>query len=565
MGRFDYFSVLVDVSVENGIIPVNLCEAKEHNVTDIYLTDLRSNLQTSTSRSFIGSSTIISDDSWISTYLPLYQCKVFADQCLAYCEDTCLRTVTYRVDPTGSDTYKLRVCKAEGTCIEIDNTFWYEEEDTEIETLMTNTRSDRLRYFSVTLPKGSYVAHFVDPNGSMVWPTFVEEEYEDALCPNALEDGSVNLVIPTVSASECKSLIRNGNAEASKANHTYWLHRHGGVTLLPGKGIGGSNALGQLNSTEADQDAIAQYLETRCLNLMRGRQYEVVAFVKLVNETTGDDFTCVPDIETDCSEVGIYVLSPDGSWWREDVATVVIASSQDPSGYQRIHGIVDVTDELASAPSILFYIRRQVEGATMLADNVAMTLIPLHSDADCDNLVFNGDFAAGDSRLWFDGDGHGLTLFSPGYTGSSDHALASFEGNMEQYIRTGCMKHGSSYMAKAYFKLFDEDGQEFACQNRHATDKTRCPVMQFRVQIKGEQDTDTVARIAGEPSDTEWNTLLCGFVANENFVSAEKIRLQFVSCRGLYRYRAVFLPSLMISHNLLVTEGHSRWVYSCGG
>jgi len=48
--------------------------------------------------------------------------------------------------------------------------------------------------------------------------------------------------------------------------------------------------------------------------------------------------------------------------------------------------------------------------------------------------------------------------------------------------------------------------------------------------VNGEQDTETVVRIAGDPSDAEWNTLLGGFVASENFVNAESIRLQFVSC-----------------------------------
>jgi hypothetical protein len=225
--------------------------------------------------------------------------------------------------------------------------------------------------------------------------------------------------------------------------------------------------------------------------------------------------------------------SSKGSWRREAVATVVVASLPDPSGYQRIHGILDVTDEVASAASFLFYIRRHVEGVTMLVDNVSMTLVPLRSDADCANLVFNGDFTAGDSRFWFDGEDHGLSLISPGYAGSFDHALASFKGNMEQFVRIGCMKFGSSYMVRAYFKLIGDDGQEFACRNRHATDKTRCPVMQFRVQVKGEQDTDTVARITGEPSSTEWNTLLGGFVANDDFVNAESIRLQFVSCHDL--------------------------------
>jgi len=469
---------LTDVSIEDGAIPVDLCQAKDHGVTDVYLTDLNSSLQPSTSRSVSGASTIISDESWFTTFLSSDKCLLFANQCLAYCEDTCLRTITYQADPTGSEAYRLKVCNTAQTCIEVDNTYWYEEEDTEVVTLIRNTQVDRLRYFSVTLPKGSYTAEFVDTSGNTVWPKFAEEKYQDALCPDALDDGSVHLTIPEVAASECESLLRNGDAETSDTYHTYWRHRHGGISLIPGKGIDGSNAFGQLNSARADQDAITQYLDTRCL--MTGRQYEVVPFVRLVNETTSETYSCSPSAESYCPEVGIYGQSQEGLLWREDVATVVATSSPDPSGYQRIHGILDVTDDVSSASSVFFYIRRHVDGVSMLVDNVSLMLVPLRSDRDCKNLVFNGDFASSDSRFWFDGDEDALAMVSPGYEGGSDYALTSFEGNMEQYIHTGCMKVGTSYTAKASFKLIGADGKEFACRKRRATDETRCPVMQFR-------------------------------------------------------------------------------------
>lgn len=371
--------MLVDVAIEDGAVPVDLCRAKDRGITDVYLTDLTSSLQTSmsTSRNFRGSSTVIGDDSWISVFLPLERCLVVADHCFAYCEETCLRSVVYTVDPTASDSIQLRICSGAGICSEIGGTFWYEEEDSEMETLIRNTRADRLRYFSVTLPKGDYSAQFIDLGGNAVWPTFVEVKYEDSLCPDALEDNSVLLKVPAVSEAECESLIRNGDAEASDANHTYWLHRRGGISLVRGEGIEGSNAFGQRDSIEADRDAITQFLDTRCLNLRRGRQYEAIAFVKLVNETTGENYVCSPVADSRCPEVGIYRRSFDGSWRRDDVATVVTASSSDQSGYQRIHGVLDVTDEVASASSVFLYVRRQVEGVVMFVDNVSMKLIPI--------------------------------------------------------------------------------------------------------------------------------------------------------------------------------------------
>lgn len=248
-----------------------------------------------------------------------------------------------------------------------------------------------------------------------------------------------------------------------------------------------------------------------------------------MNETTGELHTCIPNTDTPCPNIGLYRQSSDGSSRREGLTTVVAALSLDPSGYQRIHGILDVTDDVADSSSVYLYVRRYGEGLTMLVDNVSLKLLPIRNDRDCDNLVFNGDFSVGDSRYWFDGDENALFIVSPGYEGTSDYALSSFEGNMEQYIRTGCMKLGVSYKAKASFKLIGANGNEFACRTRRATDDTKCPVLQIRVQVKGEKGTDTVARIAGDSSDTAWNTLLGGFRASHDFVNAESIRLQFVS------------------------------------
>ena len=91
-----------------------------------------------------------------------------------FCEDTCLRTITDTVDPANSENFKRKVCNVDSNaCDEIKGTYYYEMEDTELETLMQNMRSDRFRYFAVTLPKGNFTAVFQD-NGVDTWPSFVE-------------------------------------------------------------------------------------------------------------------------------------------------------------------------------------------------------------------------------------------------------------------------------------------------------------------------------------------------------------------------------------------------------
>ena len=88
-------------------------------------------------------------------------------------------------------------------------------------------------------------------------------------------------------------------------------------------------------------------------------------------------------------------------------------------------------------------------------------------------------------------------------------------------------------------------------------DQTKCPVMQLRVQYKGEQDTDTVARIAGNPSDSDWNSLLGGFHVTEELANAESIRLQFVSLCAtiIFAMCTLFvMPSCVLLSSTLVNR-----------
>jgi hypothetical protein len=285
-----------------------------------------------------------------------------------------LRTVTFAIDPANTEDIKLKVCDIDSAiCVQLDGRYWFYEDKTELKTVMRNTRSDRLRYFAIALPKGSYTGTFLDADEETIWPTFVHEIYEDAICSDVLLDGSVELDVPLVEESDCDELIRNGNAEASDSDALYWLHRKGGIALDTTQGRNGSHALIDMERTDRKRDAISQYLDTRCLMANQGSLYEISAFVKLVDPTSGDPYFC--DIDTErCPQVGIFAYSPNGSLSEEPIATVT-ADSNTVGGYQLVQRVLEISEEMASASSVLFYIERNRENLAMLVDDVSMKRI----------------------------------------------------------------------------------------------------------------------------------------------------------------------------------------------
>ena len=47
-------------------------------------------------------------------------------------------------------------------------------------------------------------------------------------------------------------------------------------------------------------------------------------------------------------------------------------SSDSVDGYQRVHGVLKINEEMATASSVLFYVERNKKGLAMLVDDVSM-------------------------------------------------------------------------------------------------------------------------------------------------------------------------------------------------
>jgi len=552
-GSFDYFSTLSGIQVEEGTILVDACLAEAANVTDIYITDLDSSFRPPSSN-YSGTSTIVGNAGYIASFVDPSKCSTSPyHRCSMYCEDTCLRSVTYTVNPASSENHTLEVCEVNSeVCVEIDGTYWYEMEDTETETTMQNTRSDRFRYYSVTLPNGTYTATFLDGNGTEAWPSFVGETYEDALCTDdVLQEGSVSLQIPSVDPLQCDELIRNGDAEASLTEPIYWLHRKGGIVLNTTDSRNGTNSFGDVERTDAGMDGISQYLDTRCLALRSGSLYEIKAWAKLINPATGVTYHCDENTES-CPEVGFIAYSSPGvnAWSVEPAArTVSSASNRD---YQLIHGLLDINEHMANANSALFYIERNKKNLAMLVDDVSMTVVPESGANRCDDLFYNSNFADGDTRFWTEYDSNRpFQIVSPGVGGPTDFALKTFDGSPQTYVKMGCLQLNERYALSAKFKMLDSNGAAFVCDNENPTGDTECPAMRLKpCDEENQGPTTTVAYTVGIPTAGGWNTMFGIFSADESYIAAKKIRFTLVS-----RQRFVMLNLRhQISHESLVFQ-----------
>jgi hypothetical protein len=532
IGSWDYWAALEDSKVEGvseGQI-ANFCRAVNVGIADSYIIDKDSAFGEALG-STGGPSTIMTHTNThtkLQSFVEPTLCHDYPENCYSYCENTCLRTVTFRVDPSISDEHKLKICKKNdplNRCEIFDN--WYNHD-----TL------DRFRIFSPALPAGSYSAEFLDELNQVTWPRGLNITYEVDMCngDGLLEDG-IELTVPEVDESQCQNLISNGGAENSSTDPESWVYeRDMGLEIVQFAGVGGSNAFGDI-TTLSDDDGLTQHLDTRCLSLNKGRQYEVRAYVKLIDDN-GQPVYCDPSIKHGwgCPRIMLHygVYRRTNEIWRRDLeieAGVTRARNVNEDGYQLVHGIVTIDDSLADASNVKLFVERRANNKEMFVDNVSMTLI---SESSCDieeELVSNGEFDSGTSEFWNDHDAEGLQIVSPG-VGGSGYALKMTTGSAQQSIESNCIEAGKRYVAMAKYRLLDHSGNPITCNPN--TNIPRCPDMSLNAFDENKQHIEYVHAIAQSldstiNTDDGFSTLWGIYEPSDLIGSAADVRLLFVN------------------------------------
>ena len=528
-GHFAYWSTVSGITIEGGAMPnfFDFRAASDNGYSDIYITDLNSSVKPGGS-SFGGVSTAISNTQQMTEFINKSGCVEFDERRYMYCENTCFRTATYATDPTETVGLTLKVSAKINPSKSVIVRGIYKEANSSMSTWIRN----RL-IFSVALPFGSYSATFMNPNGQAVWPSFVETTFAPRQCSDSVSPFNITLERPNPSTIQCRDLIRNGDMETSMLYPNYWLqHESGGVQILSGGGLNKSNALGDLTQLTTE-GALGQSLDTRCL--IRGEQYEMRAWVKLLK----DGFPASCDSVDGCPVAKLRIRTAgnsDGLFFQEltvDVATYFVRPYSN-NGWNMLQGVFTIDKRLASGDSVTFFVERRMVNISMTLDNISIVLIP----KQCKELVFNGQFADGNSISWERSTELDVLKLDVVYLrGNTALKMTGRTSNKQapmQSLRIGCIRAGEWFLATARVRLESANGSLSLCDASLLSGDLACPRMTLRAFGNLGQPMQKVVAHDGGIAVTDfgttadgWLTMTGTFTATSFEETAEKLILSF--------------------------------------
>ena len=388
--HFDFNFHVTNLTVNGlrGQKTLSACAAAATNINDVVITDLDGSLDPNPAPEFTGVASAVSNQPFMTAFADGL-CDEIEDSCMTYCRDTCLRTVSWLVEGSGTEGLTLHVFEEGGARKhDVPSNYW--------SRLDEQSKNDylKLRKFSVSLPAGKWSAEFHDENGDVSWPSFAEEIWEPAPpCQGHVEMTDIQLLVPPLSNGECDNLIKHSDME----HGTYgpWhANSRGTLIYAKGMGIGGSNAVA---SERTDYYAsIGHYLDIRCLRDNMFKQFEIKAWVKIMNGAT--PVSCDPnssDIRYRCPLIGSkaeYYENTDTKNKMKSRSQNHYAEAVRPhkmGEFNLLHGTFVVDDydgiPMVNKTRIYLYISH-FAASDLFIDNVTVTPI----EESCNELVQNG-------------------------------------------------------------------------------------------------------------------------------------------------------------------------------
>ena len=380
--HFDWFPQIKGLSnADGGNFRFDLCSSANIGVEDVLFTDLDSSMHPNGPGSFSGISSLVSNRAWMKGFAR-GQCIDVPEMCYSYCEDTCLRFVSFYVDKYDTEDVLLVVTDTESqNKIEVGGNFDYSKKKDEnrqytLTDVYSNTKVSDYRVFSVPLPVGTYEAKFMKDKKEF-WPTFVEEPvFEPDPGCGGVQKGSVNVLVPPIESELCRELVKNGDGNIQGGNYTHWSHVGGGVLNEALVGIQDSTALVS-TSRSSVHHGFGFHIDTRCLKEMVGQEYELVAQVHL--ELNGAPLECDPDnydYTKGCPGFHVQTRTWDEAqkkFLKHDWMNLArVVRPYNANGYNLIHGTFVISKGMANADSTFFWIARTSKHA-----KVSMTMFAL--------------------------------------------------------------------------------------------------------------------------------------------------------------------------------------------
>jgi hypothetical protein len=358
---------------------------------------------------------------------------------------------------------------------------------------------------------------FKSASGTVVWPTFVESYWRDAIgCSPFADESSATFVEPAVPAGFCSSLLQNGNAEnGGSTGYSGWLGS-GGTIGKTSPGLGGSPTAILLSKRLNTFNGPAQFLDSRCF--ISGAQYEVMVKYKLVYPT-GAVFTCNPSV-TDptlaaiCPRATLQIRSVKGqtvnATYLYPVASTMATTSTTGDSY--MYGYFTFDDSMAATDSILFVVERVNKLFNIIVDDVSVS----QSTTVCASTIINGDLEVGDNRAWFAFGNTSLEMISPGAEGSKyairTRGRSQFFASPAQNLMKDCIILGDKFTLSAKIKL-EKNGMPYVCDAAlrwgvNGTYNGTCPELSMRISKAGINTTvEDIGIITGVWNASSWNTL----------------------------------------------------------
>jgi hypothetical protein len=516
-GHWDYASSFKNVTFDGSNI-MNAGLAWDKGVKDIVITDIDGRSDPAGKAS--AASSFVSNTDYLKGFAG-GSCKEYFDG-IAYCSDTCLRTVTLRVDQSETSAINLRVTRrSDGSQVTGLGIYLYDADP------ILSAYESNERQFSVSLPHGEYTVEFVDGDQT-VWPRHVYEIWEGVpSCENYVMSTDVTIVEPPLNTDECTELIRNGDMTLGV---TYWQHRgsrNDGNNLLQvveGGGSLGSNAIG-LFKRNWEYSGIGQNLDTRCFHENSGSYYEIVVWFKLEKDKIPyicDRFSS--DWKVRCPTITLKTVHYDDPMkevldWDYDNNMAEVVVPNDSQSFNMIHGVIKIDEKYSKVNRAWIYAEMFDKPLDLIFDQFSISKL----EAACNvEFIRNGDFGLGYSSFWKPyssrskfrivsiGDGYAMEVYEKPNKWDAVY--------QDLYIDKSCLAHKDRFKVTGKFKLRKKvDGQEVKC-NLAATDTIyECSALALKAYSSSGDPFRRVADTVALASDAYdgWSLMAGVFTMND--------------------------------------------------
>lgn len=432
--HFDFTTMLTGVTFEGARL-IDAASSNENGVTDVVIHDID------------GSSDKKNEASHGMLVSNVQRLKAFSDEgCssypegISYCANTCYRTVSFMVDQSGTDEVDVRITRLmDEKEVIIPYSYKYDEDP------HRNLYAENFRFFSASLPQGSYLVEFVKELKPF-WPRFVLPRWEGV--PNCSDYAESESIIIMEPAPSCDEIILNGDMEEGTK---YWRHRNhaeearGELLVVDDQGMNGSMAIRYINR-DSNYHGIGQNLDSRCLKNTNDF-YEIELYFRL--EEGSIPYSCDPFSSSNsvrCPYVTFRLQNyvDDRLVTESDTqkATIVIPYVEEEMSM--VHGVFRIDDEIKSSNRVFMYLENTHKSRDMIVDNVSVKKLVGKCNEE---LVRNGSFEL-DSMYWaLYGNPHieidvtdGIKSMKVTNKKDPDHGIIQ-----DLYIDSSCFRSGDRY------------------------------------------------------------------------------------------------------------------------